>query len=214
MTLVLPSDADPGPVPPTPAPSSPPDFLAQLTAAQQADARLNSRGRELTDQEFLGAGQPNGTKGATPDLSHVSDADLQAIAAQGSSGATGRWSNAPMVHQWSNAPLARVKSRNFDDLARAFSPCRSPRSVVDVGRGAEKLCWIERNGGGRSERAASPIGCRRWPDRPRNPRAGRARCREIGRFGDFERRPRPDRHGWRYPPCRRLRDVVGRGQNS
>ncbi len=122
MTLVPPSDADPGPVPPTPATSSPPDFLTQLTAAQQADARLNSRGRELTDQEFLGAGQPNGTKGATPDLSHVSDADLQAIAAQGSSGATGGWSNAPMVHQWSNAPLARVKSRNFDDLARAFSP--------------------------------------------------------------------------------------------
>ena len=108
MTFVLPSDADPAPVSPTPVPSSPPDFLAQLTAAQQADARLNSRGRELTDQEFLGGGQPSGTRGATPDLSHVSDADLQAIAAQGSSGATGRWSDAPLAHRWSNAPLAQV----------------------------------------------------------------------------------------------------------
>ena len=66
MTFVLPSDADPGQVPPTPVPSSPPDFLAQLTAAQQADARLNSRGHELTDQEFLGGGQPNRSRGATP----------------------------------------------------------------------------------------------------------------------------------------------------
>ena len=121
MTFVLPSDADPAPVTPTPVPSSRPDFLSQLSAAQQADARLNSRGHELTDQEFLGGGQPTGTRGATPDLSHVSDADLQAIAAQGSSGATGRWSDAPLAHQWSNAPLAQAPGRNFDDVDKAFS---------------------------------------------------------------------------------------------
>ena len=108
MTFILPSDADPAPGSPTPVPSSPPDFLAQLTAAQQADARLNSRGRELTDQEFLGGGQPNGTRGATPDLSRVSDADLKAIATQGPSGATGRWSDAPLAHGWSSAPLAQA----------------------------------------------------------------------------------------------------------
>ena len=54
MTFVLPSDADPAPVTPTPVPSSPPDFLAQLTAAQQADARLNSRGREHFERSFGG----------------------------------------------------------------------------------------------------------------------------------------------------------------
>ena len=133
MTFVLPSDADPGPVPPTPAPSSPPDFLSQLTAAQQADARLNSRGRELTDQEFLGGGQPNGTRGATPDLSQMSNADLKAIAARGTSGATGRWSDAPMAHGWSNAPLALapVTSRSFADVERAFPPAPDLSSVSD-----------------------------------------------------------------------------------
>ena len=105
MTFVLPSDADPAPVPPTPVPSSPPDFLAQLSAAQQADAH----GRELTDSEFMGSPSASGTalRSGQP-FSHMSDADLQAIAAQGPSGATGRWSNAPLVHQWSNAPLAPV----------------------------------------------------------------------------------------------------------
>jgi hypothetical protein len=129
MTFVLPSDADAATGSPTPAPSPPPDFLSQLSnamakdagtpvvttpntgdflsdlqAARNADARAGHPRRELTDQEFLGVGQPNGTRGATPDLSHVSDTDLQTIAAQGSSGATGGWSTAPMVHRWSNAP--------------------------------------------------------------------------------------------------------------
>ena len=131
MSFVLPSDADPAPVTPTPVPSPPPDFLAQLTAAQQADARLNSRGRELTDQEFLGGGQPNGTRGATPDLSQMSDADLKAIATQGPSGATGRWSDAPLAHGWSNAPLAPVTSRSFADVERAFPPASDLSSVSD-----------------------------------------------------------------------------------
>ena len=64
-------------------------------------------GARLTDQEFLGGGSRTGTRGATPDLSQMSDADLKAIAAQGSSGATGRWSDAPLAHGWSSAPLAR-----------------------------------------------------------------------------------------------------------
>ena len=44
MTFTLPSDTDPDPGSSPSAPSSPPDFLAQLTAAQQADAH----GRELS----------------------------------------------------------------------------------------------------------------------------------------------------------------------
>ena len=76
-----------------------------------------------------GRGAAERNERATPDLSHVSDADLQAIAAQGSSGATGRWSDAPLAHQWSNAPLAQAPGRNFDDVERAFSrptPFRLP----------------------------------------------------------------------------------------
>ena len=51
MTFTLPSDLDPGPGPPTPVPSSPPDFLSQLTAPKQADAR----GRQLRNSEFIGS---------------------------------------------------------------------------------------------------------------------------------------------------------------
>ena len=124
MSFVLPSDADPALGSPTPVPSSPPDFLAQLTAAQQADARLNSRGRELTDQEFLGGGQPNGTRGATPDLSRVSDADLKAIAMQGPSGATGRWS----THRWRMGGLARRwRRRRGSRQAPISRRCRTKR---------------------------------------------------------------------------------------
>ena len=56
MTFVLPSDLDPAPGSPTPSPPSPPDFLAQLNAARQADAH----GRELTDSEFVGSPSANG----------------------------------------------------------------------------------------------------------------------------------------------------------
>ena len=131
MTFMLPSDADPAPVPPTPVPSSPPDFLAQLTAAQQADARLNSRGRALTDQEFLGGGQPNGTRGTTPDLSQVSDADLKAIA--GSSG--GRPDFSDIERAFPSAPAAQAPGRDFDDVEKAFSrptPFRLPSDADEL----------------------------------------------------------------------------------
>jgi len=126
MTFMLPSDADPGQAPPPPAPLSSPDFLAQLTAAQQADAH----GKELTDSEFIGPPSASGAavRSGQP-LSQMSDADLQAIAAQGPSGATGGWSNAPMVHRWANAPLAPVPGRNFDDVERAFPPAPDLSSV-------------------------------------------------------------------------------------
>ena len=78
-----------------------------------------------------GRGQPNGTGGATPDLSQMSDADLKAIATQGPSGATGRWSDAPLAHQWSSAPLAPVTSRSFADVERAFPPASDLSSVSD-----------------------------------------------------------------------------------
>ena len=56
MTFTLPSDLDPGPGPPTPVPSSPPDFLSQLTAPKQAD----TRGRQLRDLEFIGSPPASG----------------------------------------------------------------------------------------------------------------------------------------------------------
>ena len=119
MTFVLPSDADPAPVPPTSVPSSPPDFLAQLSAAQKADAR----GRELTDSEFTGSPSASGTAlRPGQSLSQMSDADLKAIATQGPAGASGGWSN---------APLAPVTSRNFADVDRAFASGPDLSSVSD-----------------------------------------------------------------------------------
>ena len=190
MTFVLPSDADPAPVPPTPVPSSPPDFLAQLMAAQQADARLNSRGRELTDQEFLGGGQPNGTKGATPDLSHVSDADLKAIATQGPSGAIGRWSDAPLAHQWSSAPLAPVTSRSFADVEKAFPPASDLSSVSD-----EALRKIAGSNGTAASAAIAPPGT--WRAAPLASSASAPAAQAPGRnFDDVDKafsRPTPFR---------------------
>jgi hypothetical protein len=102
MTFVRPSDLDPASGSPTP---SLPDFLAQLNAARQADAH----GRELTDSEFVGSPSANGAAiRPGQSLSQMSDADLQAIATQGPSGATGR-------------------RANFSDIERAFPSAPAPQ---------------------------------------------------------------------------------------
>ena len=71
-------------------------------------------------------------RGATPDLSHVSDADLQGHRGAGThpgqrvGGRTHRWRMSGLTRRWRRSP-----SRSFADVERAFPPAPDLSSVSD-----------------------------------------------------------------------------------
>src|ERR1700723_2649460 len=84
----------------------------------------------------------------------MSDADLQAIATQGPSGATGRRANFSDIERaFPSAPAPQVPGRSFADVERAFPPAPDLSSVSD-----EALRKIAGSNGTAAPAAIAPPG--------------------------------------------------------